>query len=392
MYISSITLDLKSQIDRIFNLCLDNGLVNANYCTNQHVWDFLYDNNYLKKSWNSVVVDSDPLKIVGHVGLVPIEVVLNLNKFNFAFITNGVISNAYRNKLLDINGKKVLLVSALIDDCVNKAFSSDVGAIMIHSSIPSYLWKGLKFKTLEITYCNLLTCSYSHYLKHIYTKFKFFNREKLVLKNCIIFSFIIFHSLIKILYLKFNTLLTLKRNCTVAVVYDLNEIERVTQEFLNENKEKLCVQRSSKYFDWLLSNNSNLVLYGFYFNEEIVGYCILDDHETYPLFKDAIDLIILKRYISHLPSFISKIKCNINFTIFLNNNLSKSIYKSISKITYLDSFNPLKFLSKKYFSYYSDLYFKENSSSTTNFQNNLKKLYYTKLYFAPKYIKKEKNV
>ena len=388
MYISSITLELKSQIDKIFNLCLENGLVGANYCTNQHVWNFLYDNNYIKKSWNSVIVDSDPLKIVGHSGLVPIEVVLNQSKFIFAVITNVVISNVYRNKLLDINGKKVLLVSALIDDCVNKAFSNDVDAIMIHSSIPSFVWSGLKFKTLDLKYCNLLSCSLIQYICIIFKKFKFFNNQKFLFKNYIIFYYIIFISLIKTLGKKIFYLFSVKKKYSVRLLEGVWEIESITHQFLDENNGKVCVQRSTKYLDWLLSNNSKLLLYGFYLDNKIVGYCLLDDYHSYPLFKDAIDLVILKNYISHLPYFINKIKYNINLTLFLNNNYTHDIYKSMFKTNYLDTFNPLKTFSKKYFSFYSGLYYKINSLIDEKNNFNLKNIYFTKLFFAPKYINK----
>lgn len=390
-------IEKKDNKEQIFELCKTNNLIESKYATNYNVWDFQYNSNPLKKSWNSVLVNKENNTILGHMGLIPLIIRAFSSDWLSASISNGVVSNEVRNKLLPFKKIKTFAITPLINCCVQEAFNDNVDVSFVYSTIHPLIWRTLKFNEIKVEQKTTIHSSIGQLFSIYY--FSFIKKYKASSFRFLAFlysSALIMVNLIKSSIVKFRSFSkTIKKSkLKVDKVSEFNlEFDIFMNEFYKTNSELITYKRNIGFLNWRFESDT-FGKYIFRLNNKIIGYIILEKNRTANNYS-VIDCVILDKYLSHSSSMLKTLnsleKAPITFTHYLSCNYSNQLFKESLKQGHVLNNNPFRlfiFKNKK-LTTPSFMYYKINDSSIKNvnlinlFKTN--NWFITPIFFNPSY-------
>ncbi len=381
-------LKKNDDLNQIFELCKQNMMIGENYATTYDIWDFQYNKNPLNKSWNSVVEHEE--QILGHIGLYPLPLRGPQKFFLAGSISNGVLSESIRNKLLPFKDKKTFSIIPLIDNCASSAFGDGIDIVFVHSTIHPMIWKALKYKNIDVT-CKT---TYHTGLKGLYQKYHNLLCKKRVIFNGvlgIIFSAIL--TLTRVLPMtvtRCSHFLTKNSNRDISIckfdVFD-NNFKCFFDQFNDANKTLVTYDRNIEYLNWKFSQ-TQFKKFKININNTLVGYLVLQKNNETNDF-DVIDYIILNKHLNETQFIFNQLSLtegmSISFTHFLSCEYSESIYNELNKQGITLSLNPAHMFSKKQKITKAPIYFKINNMTNSPIMLDERSWFISPIFFTPSY-------
>lgn len=390
-------LEKEDNKEQIFELCKTNNLIASKYATNYSIWNFQYNSNPLRKSWNSVLVDKEKNTILGHMGLMPLIIRAFSVDWLSASISNGVVSSEVRNKLLPFKEIKTFAITPLINSCVEQAFNDNIDISFVYSTIHPLIWRTLKFNEIKVEQKTTIHSSIGQLFSIYYSSFTEKNKASSFRYLAALYSIaLIMANLIKSSIIKFRSFpKTIKRSkLIVEKVSQFNsEFDIFIDNFYNTNSELITYKRNIDFLNWRFESNV-FGKYIFRIDNKIIGYIILEKNEIANKYS-VLDCVILDEYLSYTSSMIKILnsleKSPIIFTHYLSCNYSARLFKESLNKGYLLDNNPFRsFVSRnKKLPTQSFMYYKINDSSIKNiklinlFKSN--NWFITPIFFNPSY-------
>jgi len=384
-------LEGSDDLAQIFELCKKNDMTTENYATNIEIWNFQYNKNPIKKSWNSIVTENE--NILGHIGLYPLPLRGAKKKFLAGSISNGVLSKSIRNKLLPFKGKKTFSIIPLIDNCASTAFQEGADIVFAHSTIHSMIWKTLKYRKMDVTckttYHSGVKGLFLAYYSSLCKKRKIFSGSLGVIYSAMLTS----KSILPILINRGVHFLTrnIKSDISIASFETFGvEFENLFNEFFDGNQDLVTYDRSIKYLNWKFSQSQfkkiMVTSHG-----KIIGYLVLQKIDGSDNFK-VIDYVILNEFIkksAFIFNFLSYIEgINISFTHFLSCGYSNLIYEALNKQGVELNLRPLSKLLKNQKETKAPIYYKSNDVGSNPVPSLDQYLWFiSPIFFTPSYFK-----
>jgi len=383
-------LSKSDDIRNVFELCKENKMVTSNYATSEQVWDFQYNNNPIKKSWNAVITNNDV--IFGHIGLYPLPISIKSEKLLGGSISNGVLSKSVRNKMLPYKDKKTFAVIPLIDTCCNTAFDDDVDLIFVYSTIHPVIWKSLKFTAIDVE----SKTTFHSGIKNLYLAYYdlLLIKKKAVLTGLLgKFCAATLTGLDTVPKLLNRTLFSFRNErAKSSTITQFERFDDKIDDFFNEFHERnpnlITYQRNKDYLNWKFSQ-SRFLKFKFYFENAIIGYIVLESHNENTTCK-VVDFLILNEYMDLTKVLLEQLvhveKISFTFPHYLSCEYATSIWKeSCAHGVHLSL---SKFFRKK-ISSSTPLYYKFNgrhksNGSSINFE--ILPWFITPIFFTPTFV------
>lgn len=368
------SLENQDNKEQIFELCKQNNLTSAYYTTNINTWNFQYENNPLRKSWNSVLVDKDNNTIIGHMGLGPQVIRAFSSDWTAGLINNGVISDSARTKLLPFNHTKTFAITPLIDCCVNESYKDNVDITIANSIIHPLIWRTLKFRTLNVetksTIHSNLKGLFKAYFELFGSIYKSSYKRFLALPYSI---FIIVIQLIAKTISKFTSVSGSIKTGDLVVdrISTFNsEFDDLMSAFYAANPDVITCKRGIDYLNWKFTSE-HFAIYTFKIKSKLVGYIILEKQVHNKIDNNFVvtDCVILDDYLYYTSAVFKRLvkgeNIRISFLHFLSCNYTKKLFKQSIKQGFQFTLHPLIILGfdKKKRNVTSTFYYKINNKS-----------------------------
>lgn len=386
--------------EEIFDILKSNNLTASKYAVNYDIWNFQYNNNPFKKSWNSVLVNKDDNTILGHMGLIPQVIRAFASNLLSASVSNGAISSSVRNKLLPYNNSKTFAIIPLIDCCVKESFNDNVDISFVYSSIHPMIWRTLKYNEIKVEQKTTIHSTIGYLFTEYHTFFLEKNKTGSIRYFAGLYStiLILMHSVINI-FGQIRSILKLlkKRKLRVDKVSEFNsEFNVFMDEFYENNPKIITYKRDVDFLNWRFTSN-NFKKYIFRLDNKTVGYIILEQNGTNKLENNykVVDFVVLDKYLSYSSMMLKRLrkteKLSIIFTHYLSCNYSYKLYNECLNQGYRFSPNPFRLFSfndKKYFTP-SCMYFKLNNLSDLSEEQKISfssnNWFLSPIFFTPSY-------
>ena len=380
-------LDEECKKDEIFKLLINNNLTSSKYAINNDIWNFQYNFNPLKKSWNSILVNKNDNTIFGHIGLIPQTLRAFSLDWSSASISNGVIDSKVRNKLLPFKTSKTFAIIPLIDSCTEDAFKDQVDVSFAYSTIHPLIWRTLKFN--EINYVQKTTIHSS--ISYLYDKYYSYFIDKFsssfIQYFARLYSFVL--TSLNVIERNFRAISSIssiikRKKISFKQINKFDsEFNVFMDDFYKINSDIITCKRNKDFLNWRFSSN-HFLKYIFRINNKIIGYVILEENDENKLLKNykVVDCVIIDQYLIYLSSLFRSLVKNENLSItyvhYISCKYSLKLLKESSKQGYIFNINPFKFTEKKKVTP-SNMYYKINDSSIKNV--NLINLFKTNNWF-----------
>lgn len=394
------SLDDEDNKEEIFELCKNNNLITSKYATNINIWNFQYNFNPLKKSWNSVLINQKDNTILGHIGLIPNVIRAFSSDWISASTSNGVISSSVRNKLLPFNKSKTFAITPLIDTCVKQAFNDKVDISFVYSIIHPMIWRTLKYNEIKVEQKITIHSGIGHLFSLYYSFFREKNKVSPIRYLAGLYSTILIGiNLIINTFGKIRSISNLlnSRKLKVEKIAEFNsEFNNFIDCFYENNSELITYKRDIDFLNWRFRSD-HFSNYIFRVNNKIIGYIVLEKNDDSEVERNCkvLDCVILDEYLSYTSSIFRRLnrveKLSITFSHYLSCNYSNKLFKECLKQGYRFVPNPFRIFNfkNKKLTPPSNMYFKiNNSSKLSNEQkalSNYNNWFLTPIFFCPSY-------
>jgi len=364
-------LDEECKKDEIFKLLINNNLTSSKYAINNDIWNFQYNLNPLKKSWNSILVNKNDNTIFGHIGLIPQTLRAFSSDWPSASISNGVIDSKVRNKLLPFKKSKTFAIIPLIDSCTEDAFKDKVDVSFVYSTIHPLIWRTLKFNEINVVRKTTIHSSISYLYDKYYSYFIDKYSSSFIQYFAKLYSFVLVS--LNVIEQNFRAISSISSIIKRKKI-SFNKINKFDSEFnifmdnfYKINSDIITCKRNKGFLNWRFSSN-NFLKYIFRINNRIIGYVILEKNDENKLLKNykVVDCVVENQYLIYLSSIFKSLVKNENLAItyvhYISCKYSHKLLKESSKQGYFFNINPFKFTDKKKVTP-SNMYYKLNTNS-----------------------------